>query len=103
MHRASHRALRGLWTSESTPRNHCDATSIAGPDRGVQVLQWSALVTPSTDTRRAVSILARSLFRQMREQGYTPEQIIGLSSELITLVSDDLRQERASDARWAAE
>lgn len=103
MHRASHRGLRGLWTSESTPRNHCDAPSIAGPDRGVQVLQWSAPVTPSTDTRRAVSILARSLFRQMREQGYTPEQIIGLSSELITLVSDDLRQEKASDARWAAE
>jgi hypothetical protein len=51
-----------------------------------------------------VSILARSLFRQMREQGYTPEQIIALSSELIDLVSQDLRQERAAaDARWAAE
>jgi hypothetical protein len=61
-------------------------------------------VTPKSETRdsrRAVSILARSLFRQMREQGYTPEQIIGLSSELIELVSHDLRQDRASD--WAAE
>jgi hypothetical protein len=61
-------------------------------------------VTPPTDNpRRAVSILARSLFRQMREQGYTPEQIIGLSSELIELVSADLRTERAADTRWAAE
>ena len=51
------------------------------------------------NSRRAVSILARSLFRQMRDQGYTPEQIIGLSSELIELVSTDLRQERAMDAR----
>ncbi|MBL9102090.1 MAG: hypothetical protein JNL82_14085 [Myxococcales bacterium] len=59
--------------------------------------------TETRDTRRAVSILARSLFRQMREQGYTPEQIIALSSELIDLVSQDLRQERAGDARWAAE
>ena len=50
-----------------------------------------------------MSILARSLFRQMREQGYTPEQIIGLSSELIELVSADLRTERANDTRWAAE
>ena len=55
------------------------------------------------DNRRALSILARSLFRQMREQGYTPEQIIGLSSELLELVSHDLRQVRAAtDARWAA-
>jgi hypothetical protein len=56
------------------------------------------------DNRRALNILARSLFRQMREQGYTPEQIIGLSSELLELVSHDLRQVRsATDARWAAE
>ena len=56
------------------------------------------------DNRRALSILARSLFRQMREQGYSPEQIVGLSSELLELVSHDLRQVRAAtDARWAAE
>lgn len=64
-------------------------------------------MTPTAETRdhsrRALSILARSLFRQMREQGYSPEQIIGLSSELIELVSHDLRQERTSDARCAAE
>lgn len=56
------------------------------------------------DNRRALSILARSLFRQMREQGYSPEQIVALSSELLELVSHDLRQVRAAtDARWAAE
>ncbi len=55
------------------------------------------------DQSRAVCILARSLFRQMREQGYTPEQIIALSGELIDLVRDDLRTERTHDARWAAE
>ncbi len=56
------------------------------------------------DSRRALSILARSLFRQMRENGYTPEQIVALSSELLELVSHDLRQVRAeADARWAAE
>ena len=64
-------------------------------------------MTPTAETRdtsrRAVGILARSLFRQMRDQGYTPEQIIALSSELIELVSADLRSERAMDARWAAE
>ena len=40
-------------------------------------------MTPTTDTRdnsrRALSILARSLFRQMRDQGYSPEQVIALA------------------------
>ncbi|MBX7083213.1 MAG: hypothetical protein K1X88_28660 [Nannocystaceae bacterium] len=40
--------------------------------------------------RRAVGILARSLFRQMRHQGYSPEQIITLSTELLQLVREDL-------------
>lgn len=39
---------------------------------------------------KGVGILARTLFRQMREQGYSPEQIIGLSSALIELVREDL-------------
>jgi len=42
---------------------------------------------------RGLGILARSLFRQMRHQGYTPEQIVALSSELLQLVSDDLAQQ----------
>jgi len=39
---------------------------------------------------KAINILARSLFRQMRDQGYSAEQIIGLSSALIELVRADL-------------
>ena len=39
---------------------------------------------------KSVGILARSLFRQMRHEGYSPEQIIGLSTELLQLVRDDL-------------
>jgi hypothetical protein len=46
---------------------------------------------------KGVNILARSLFRQMREQGYSPEQIINLSSELIELVREDLRQGLAAE------
>ena len=42
---------------------------------------------------RGVTILARSLFRQMREDGYSAEQIIGLSSELIQLVSSGMRDD----------
>lgn len=41
---------------------------------------------------KGLGILARSLFRQMRAQGYSPEQIIGLSAELIQLVREDLAE-----------
>ena len=57
----------------------------------------SSSKTVNTSTR-GLSILARSLFRQMREQGYSPAQIIGLSSELLDLVSSDLRQTGEDDA-----
>jgi hypothetical protein len=46
---------------------------------------------------KAVTILARSLFRQMQDQGYSPDQIIGLSSELLELVSDDLQRAAAAE------
>jgi hypothetical protein len=52
-----------------------------------------------TDLRpdpRGLGILARSLFRQMRAQGYSPEQIIGLSAELIQLVREDLASGQAA-------
>ncbi|MCH9685389.1 MAG: hypothetical protein K0V04_28395 [Deltaproteobacteria bacterium] len=45
----------------------------------------------STDPK-GVLILARSLFRQMRDQGYSKEQIIGLSTQLIHLVNEDLQK-----------
>jgi hypothetical protein len=51
---------------------------------------------PSTDVK-GVNILARSLFRQMREQGYSAEQIISLSSELIELVRGDLQRDVAAE------
>jgi hypothetical protein len=51
---------------------------------------------PSID-EKGVSILARSLFRQMREQGYSTDQIISLSSELIELVRENLQRELAAE------
>mgnify|MGYP005702575801 FL=1 len=46
---------------------------------------------------RGVSILARSLFKEMRTQGYTADQLVNLSSELIELVREDLRTGLAAE------
>jgi pyruvate-formate lyase-activating enzyme len=36
-------------------------------------------------------ILAKSLFKELRGSGYTPNQILSLSTELIDLVTQDLK------------
>ena len=46
---------------------------------------------------KGVHILARSLFREMRQQGYSKEQIIGLSTALIGLVNEDLQKHLAAE------
>jgi len=45
----------------------------------------------STDAK-STKILARTFFNQLRGSGYTPNQLIGVASELIELVTEDLRQ-----------
>ena len=46
----------------------------------------------TTDSRR-VPVFARTLFRHLQDQGYTREQIIGVSTELLSLLSTDLKRE----------
>lgn len=42
---------------------------------------------------RSVKILAKSLFRELRTNGYDDKQIVALSTELIGLLTVDLREE----------
>jgi hypothetical protein len=49
----------------------------------------------STDAK-GTKILARTFFQQLRAAGYTPNQIIGVATELIDLVTTDLRTNSAS-------
>ena len=44
----------------------------------------------STD-KRGTKILARTFFNQLRASGYTSNQIIGIATELIDLVTCELR------------
>ena len=42
--------------------------------------------------KRARMILARSFYNEMKSHGYSPNQIIELSSEILGLVTVDLRE-----------
>lgn len=45
---------------------------------------------PKHDARR-VPIFARTVFRHLQDQGYSREQIIGVSAEILSLLHSDLK------------
>jgi len=51
---------------------------------------------------KATRILAKSLFKELRGNGYSPNQILSLSSELIELVTQDLRSDQDEGAPVAS-
>lgn len=40
---------------------------------------------------RSLKIIAKSLFKEMKENGYDTRQIVNLSTELLSLVTSELR------------
>jgi pyruvate-formate lyase-activating enzyme len=48
-------------------------------------------MVPATLDVKGTQILAKSLFKELRGSGYTPNQILSLSTELIGLVTADLK------------
>jgi hypothetical protein len=47
--------------------------------------------SPAAGGERAVRILAKTLFRQLRESGFDNRDILSLSTELVGLITSDLR------------
>lgn len=50
----------------------------------------------STD-QKGTRILARTFFAQLRASGYTPQQVIGIATELLDLVAEDLKNGEKPD------
>jgi hypothetical protein len=48
-------------------------------------------VTPTMpDRQKALQILSKSIYRELRENGYEPKQIVALATEIISLVTTDI-------------
>lgn len=60
-----------------------------------------AVLLASRQDPRAARILARTLYRDMTENGLSSEQIIAVTTELIGMVANELKSEDA-DATEAA-
>jgi len=52
----------------------------------------------SLDRSAGARILARSFYKELRASGYTPKQLLALSTELIDLNTQDLHNERKGAA-----
>lgn len=56
----------------------------------------------STD-KKGTRILARTFFAQLRSGGYTPHQVVDIATELIELVTNDLKEVKPVEGAQAAE
>jgi hypothetical protein len=65
-------------------------------EKGPMNVRESEQQTPKPDPK-ALKILAKSIFKQLRTQGYEPQQIISLATEIISLVSEEIAP--ASDSQ----
>lgn len=52
---------------------------------------------------RALRILAKSVFRELKSSGYSRSDIVAFSTEMLSLVSTDLREQTEAEADLAAE
>jgi hypothetical protein len=54
----------------------------------------AASISPAAapDDAQRVRILARSFYKELRSSGYTPKHLLALSTELIELITLDLRK-----------
>lgn len=55
--------------------------------------------TDETLLRQRNTAVAKSLYRQLRSEGFTHQQIIELSSSLLDQVTEDLRDQACAEAR----
>jgi hypothetical protein len=52
-------------------------------------------VKVAAEREKALKILAKSIFKELKSQGYETKQIVGLATELLSQVTDDLHTDTA--------
>lgn len=52
---------------------------------------------PLIQRNRSVRILAKSIFRELKSQGYDDRQIVALATELLSEVTDEMSRESGSE------
>ena len=50
----------------------------------------AAAPPPLPNREKAIQILSKSIYKELRENGYEPKQIVALATEIISLVTTDI-------------
>ena len=53
--------------------------------------------TAIPNREKALKILSKSIYKEMRQNGYEPKQIVALATELISLVTTDIKEDARLD------
>ena len=53
----------------------------------------AATTTTTPNRERALKILSKSIYRELRQNGYEPKQIVALATELISQVTTDIKED----------
>jgi hypothetical protein len=75
-------------------RLRADMAAISAP---INIQQIAS--RPAAERDKALKILAKSIFRELKSQGYESKQVIGLATELISLVTTDLASDSSDPTR----
>jgi hypothetical protein len=64
---------------------------MAQPALATQDATQAAPTAPNRE--RALKILSKSIYKELRQNGYEPKQIVALATELISLVTTDIKED----------
>jgi hypothetical protein len=57
----------------------------------------AAVSSAMPNREKALKILSKSIYKEMRQNGYEPKQIVALATELISLVTTDIKEDSRLD------
>jgi hypothetical protein len=57
----------------------------------------SGQTVPLPNREKALRILSKSIYKELRQNGYEPKQIVALATELISQVTSDIKDESPLD------
>lgn len=52
-----------------------------------------SISAPTANREKALRILSKSIYKDLRQNGYEPRQIVALASEIISLVTSDIKDD----------
>lgn len=70
------------------------------PETMLELKAKGLLATNSADARSA-RLLARAFYKELREEGFTPNQVLAASGELLEMVTADLRARSKEESEAA--